>query len=144
MNSFHKRNNFLSVFLFALSFFLTTILFQNITYSVDPDEFLENPKLELRARLISKNIRCLVCQNQSIDDSEADLAKDLRVLIRKKIVEGDTDEEIYSFLIKRYGDFILLKPDFNLYTIALWTLPFVFAMIGIITFFILTKKVRKG
>ncbi len=79
-------------------------------YSVEPDEFLQNPKKEFRARNISKNIRCLVCQNQSIDESSAALAKDLRILIRIKIEQGNSDEEIYSFLTERYGDFILLNP----------------------------------
>ena len=140
----YKDKRYLSIPLLALSFLLAVSLFQNVTYSVDPNEFLEDPKLELRARLISKNVRCLVCQNQSIDDSEAELAKDLRILIRKKILDGDTDDEIYSFLIKRYGEFILLKPQLKLNTFMLWTLPFVFAIIGIIIFFNLTKKSKKA
>ena len=82
--------------------------FSKISYSIEPEEFLQNPKQEIRARDISKNIRCLVCQNQSIDDSSAPLAKDLRALIRIKVQENDTDEEIYKFLTDRYGDFILL------------------------------------
>ena len=140
----YKDKRYLSISLLALSFLLAVSLFQNVTYSVDPNEFLEDQKLELRARLISKNIRCLVCQNQSIDDSEAELAKDLRILIRKKILDGDTDDEIYSFLIKRYGEFILLKPQLKLNTLMLWALPFVFAIIGIIIFFNLTKKSKKA
>ena len=140
----YKDKRYLSISLLALSFLLAVSLFQNVTYSVDPNEFLEDPKLELRARLISKNVRCLVCQNQSIDDSEAELAKDLRILIRKKILDGDTDDEIYSFLIKRYGEFVLLKPQLKLNTFMLWTLPFVFAIIGIIIFFNLTKKSKKA
>ena len=140
----YKDKRYLSISLLALSFLLAVSLFQNVTYSVDPNEFLEDPKLELRARLISKNVRCLVCQNQSIDDSEAELAKDLRILIRKKILDGDTDDEIYSFLIKRYGEFILLKPQLKLNTFMLWTLPFVFAILGIIIFFNLTKKSKKA
>ena len=100
--------------------------FSKISYSVEPEEFLQNPKQEIRARDISKNIRCLVCQNQSIDDSSAPLAKDLRALIRIKVQENDTDEEIYKFLTDRYGDFILLKPPFKISTFLLWSLPFVF------------------
>ena len=103
----------------------------NNSYSVEPDEFLQNQKNELRARNISKNVRCLVCQNQSIDDSSASLAKDLRILIRKKIESGSTDQEIYSFLTERYGDFILLNPPFNFSTYVLWILPFIFFAIGI-------------
>jgi len=101
-------------------------LFPDNSYTVEPDEVLENQKQELRARNISKNIRCMVCQNQSIDESNAPLAKDLRVLIRNKIKEGNKDEEIYKFLTDRYGDFILLKPPLKLTTLALWFLPFIF------------------
>ena len=106
--------------------------FSNNTYSVEPNEILDNKKQELRARNISQNIRCMICQNQSIDESNAPLAKDLRILIRDKIVEGKSDEEIYKFLTDRYGDFILLKPPFKLSTLALWFLPFIFLIIKLI------------
>ena len=118
-------------------------LFLNNSYSVEPEEFLQNPKQEMRARDISKNIRCLVCQNQSIDDSSAPLAKDLRTLIRIKVQENDTDEEIYKFLTDRYGDFILLKPPFKISTFLLWSLPFVFVIIGIFILFVHNKKSKK-
>ena len=114
-----------------------------ISYSVEPEEFLQNPKQEIRARDISKNIRCLVCQNQSIDDSSAPLAKDLRALIRIKVQKNDTDEEIYKFLTDRYGDFILLKPPFKISTFLLWSLPFVFVVIGIFILFVHNKKSKK-
>ena len=117
--------------------------FSKISYSVEPEEFLQNPKQEMRARNISKNIRCLVCQNQSIDDSSAPLAKDLRALIRIKVQENDTDEEIYKFLTDRYGDFILLKPPFKISTFLLWSLPFVFVIIGIFILFVHNKKSKK-
>ena len=113
------------------------------SYSVEPDEVLKNAKQELRARNISKNIRCMICQNQSIDESEASLAKDLRVLIRVKIKNGDTDEKIYKFLTDRYGDFILLKPPVKLSTIALWFLPFIFFAIGFFIVFFHNKKSKK-
>ena len=113
------------------------------SYSVEPEEFLQNPKQEMRARNISKNIRCLVCQNQSIDDSSAPLAKDLRALIRIKVQENDTDEEIYKFLTDRYGDFILLKPPFKISTFLLWSLPFVFVIIGIFILYVHNKKSKK-
>ena len=103
----------------------------NITYAVEPEEFLKDPKLELRARNISKNVRCLVCQNQSIDESSAPLAKDLRISIRNKIKEGFNNKEIYNFLTDRYGDFILLNPPFKKSTIILWILPFMLLCIGI-------------
>ena len=117
--------------------------FSNNSYAVEPDEVLENKKQELRARNISKNIRCMVCQNQSIDESNAPLAKDLRILIRNKIKDGKKDEEIYKFLTDRYGDFILLKPSFKLNTLALWLLPFVFVLIGIFIVFFHNKKSKK-
>ena len=117
--------------------------FSNNSYTVEPDEVLENKKQELRARNISKNIRCMVCQNQSIDESSAPLAKDLRILIRNKIKDGKKDKEIYKFLTDRYGDFILLKPPLRLNTLALWILPFIFLVIGIFIVFSYNKKSRK-
>ena len=118
-------------------------LFSNNSYAVEPEEFLQNPKQEMRARDISKNIRCLVCQNQSIDDSAAPLAKDLRALIRIKVQENDSDEEIYKFLTDRYGDFILLKPPFKIISFLLWSLPFIFFIIGIFILFLHNKKSKK-
>ena len=117
--------------------------FSNNSYTVEPNEILKNQKQELRARNISKNIRCMVCQNQSIDESNAPLAKDLRILIRNKIKDGKKDEEIYKFLTDRYGDFILLKPPFKLNTLALWLLPFIFVLIGIFIVFSHNKKSKR-
>jgi len=118
-------------------------LFSDNSFTVEPEEVLKNQKQELRARNISKNIRCMVCQNQSIDESNAPLAKDLRILIRNKIKEGNKDEEIYEFLTDRYGDFILLKPPLKLITLALWFLPFIFLTIGILIVFFHNKKSKK-
>ena len=112
-------------------------------YAVDPEEILLNNTQELRARKISKNIRCMVCQNQSIDDSNAPLAKDLRILIRNEIKEGKEDREIYNFLADRYGDFILLKPPLKLTTLALWFSPIIFLLIGFIFIFFHNKKSHK-
>ena len=129
-----------------LSIVIIFVMIQFISknsYSIEPEEFLQNPKQEMRARDISKNIRCLVCQNQSIDDSSAPLAKDLRALIRIKVQENETDEEIYKFLTDRYGDFILLKPPFKISTFLLWSLPFVFVIIGIFILFVHNKKSKK-
>lgn len=106
-------------------------LFKTNALTVEPEEFLQDPKLEFKARNISKKIRCLVCQNQSIDDSNAPLAKDLRILIRKKIKDGYTEDEVYKFLTDRYGDFILLKPPFKTKTFLLWFLPIIFSAVGI-------------
>ena len=129
-----------------LSIVIIFVMIQFISknsYSVEPEEFLQNPKQEMRARNISKNIRCLVCQNESIDDSSAPLAKDLRALIRIKVQENETDEEIYKFLTDRYGDFILLKPPLKISTLALWILPFVFLILGSFILFRHNQKSKK-
>ena len=123
--------------------FIVILFFSKNSYTIEPEEFLQNPKQEMRARNITKNIRCLVCQNQSIDDSSAPLAKDLRTLIRLKVQKKETDEEIYKFLTDRYGDFILLKPPFKISTFLLWSLPFVFFIIGIFILFFNNKKSKK-
>lgn len=128
-------------FIFLITMiFLIVQSFSKKCYSVEPEEFLQNPQQELRARNISQNIRCLVCQNQSIDESTAPLAKDLRIIIRKKVQEEHTDEEIYKFLTDRYGDFILLKPPLKTSTYALWFLPFILFMIGIFMLYWHNKK----
>ena len=129
-------------FILIISIFIIQLIANN-SYSVEPDEVLKNHEQEIRARNISKNIRCMVCQNQSIDESNAPLAKDLRILIRNKIKDGKKDEEIYKFLTDRYGDFILLKPPFKLNTLALWLLPFIFVLIGIFFVFSHNKKSKK-
>ena len=122
---------------FSSLIFLNTI---NICYAVEPEEFLKNKKQELRARDISKNVRCLVCQNQSIDESSAPLAKDLRIIIRNKIKKGQTDEEIYKFLTDRYGDFILLNPPFKASTIVLWIFPLLLFILCIFVIYRHNKK----
>ena len=132
----------IKTFSLSVLIIVITILFSKTNiYSVEPEEFLQNPKQELKARNISKNVRCLVCQNQSIDESAAPLAKDLRILIRKNVKEGHTENEIYKFLTDRYGDFILLKPPLKRTTFMLWFLPFVFLAIGI---FILSWHHKKS
>jgi cytochrome c-type biogenesis protein CcmH len=98
--------------------------------AVEPDEILKDPRLEERARTLSSELRCLVCQNQSIDDSHAPLARDLRVLVRQKLVSGDSDEAIRAFLVERYGEFILLKPRFSFDTLVLWISPFALLVLG--------------
>lgn len=98
--------------------------------AVEPDEVLADPALEARARALSKNIRCLVCQNQSIDDSNASLAKDLRVIVRERLVAGESDPAILDFLVARYGEFVLLKPRVTAATYALWYGPWIFLAFG--------------
>ena len=129
-----KKNIINIFFIFLLQFVMSG------SYAVEPDEILLNKKKELMARNISKNIRCMVCQNQSIDESNAPLARDLRILIRNQIQKGKTEEEIYKFLTDRYGDFILLKPPFKLTTLALWFLPLAFVLLGIFIVYFHNKK----
>ena len=130
------------ILMIVISIFLTQF-FLNVSYAVEPEEILENQRDESRARNISKNIRCMVCQNQSIDESSAPLAKDLRILIRKEIRDGKKDEEIYKFLTDRYGDFILLNPPIKLETIALWFLPIFFLFFGFFIILNHNKKAKK-
>ena len=132
-----EKNIINILFIFLLQFLIVS------SYAVEPDEILLNEKQELMARNISKNIRCMVCQNQSIDDSNAPLARDLRILIRNQIKEGKTEKEIYKFLTDRYGDFILLKPPFKMDTLALWFLPLFFVLLGIFIIYFHNKKSKK-
>ena len=132
---------FNKIFFFIVLSSLISLIVTNICYDVEPEEFLKDQKQELRARDISKNVRCLVCQNQSIDESSAPLAKDLRIIIRNKIKKGQTDEEIYKFLTDRYGDFILLNPPFKASTIILWILPL---LLFIFCIFIIYRHNKKS
>jgi cytochrome c-type biogenesis protein CcmH len=99
-------------------------------FAVQPDEQLPDPTLEARAREISGGLRCLVCQNQSIDDSDAPLARDLRLLVRERLKAGDSDGEVRDYLVARYGDFILLKPPFEVATLVLWLTPVLVLVAG--------------
>jgi len=109
---------------------IAALLFGGAALAVQPDEVLKDPALEKRAREISAGLRCLVCQNQSIDDSDAQLAKDLRVLVRERLVAGDTNDEVESFLVQRYGEFVLLKPTFGAHTLLLWLTPALVLVLG--------------
>ena len=100
------------------------------SFAVRPDEILPDPKLEARARVLSHELRCMVCQNQSIDDSDAPLAHDLRVLVRERLKAGDTDRQVLDFLVARYGEFVLLKPRFEWRTAPLWLAPIAILPIG--------------
>ena len=110
--------------------------------AVEPSEILRNPQLEIRARNLSQNIRCLVCQNQSIDDSNASLAKDLRKIVREQLVSGASDDEIYNFLIERYGDFVLLRPPVKATTYILWYGPLFIFFAGLVlsALFLIRRK----
>jgi cytochrome c-type biogenesis protein CcmH len=99
-------------------------------YAVQPDEMLKDTRLEARARDLSGGFRCLVCQNQSIDESDAPLARDLRILIRERLTTGDNDQQIKDFVVARYGDYILLKPRLTVSTFVLWATPFLIVLAG--------------
>jgi|TARA_B110000438_G_scaffold290238_1_gene325740 cytochrome c-type biogenesis protein CcmH len=138
-NKIYKLNK---IFILTLIISLN-INIKNYSLSVEPNEILKDSILENRARQISKNIRCVICQNQSIDESNSILAKDLRILVRKKLQEGYKDKEIYNFLAERYGDFILLKPPLILSTIGLWFLPLIFIIIGFFVIITYNSKPKK-
>ena len=99
------------------------VIAASLAHAVTPDEMLQDPALEARARTLSQELRCMVCQNQSIDDSEAPLAHDLRVLVRERLKAGDSDRQVLDYLVSRYGEFVLLKPRFEMRTLVLWGLP---------------------
>ncbi len=108
--------------------------------AVVPSEMMADPKQEKRAREISKELRCLVCQNQSIDDSDAELAKDLRVLVRERIAAGDSDKEVLDFVVHRYGDFVLLRPPVKGATFVLWAGPAIIALMGVLAVVVFLRR----
>ncbi len=109
-------------------------------FAVNPDEVLADPALEARARTISSELRCMVCQNQSIDDSNAELAKDLRLLVRQRITDGDSDEQVMSYIVSRYGEFVLLRPRFEAKTLMLWGAPLVLFVVGGISLLVFARR----
>ncbi len=111
--------------------------------AVEPDEMLDDPKLEARARALSQEIRCLVCQNQSIDDSNAALARDLRIIVRERLIAGDSDQSVLDYLTARYGDFVLLNPPMRPRTIALWYGPALILGLGAAAVVTLTLRRRR-
>jgi len=111
-------------------------------FAVQPDEILNDPALEARARALSQELRCMVCQNQSIDDSDAPLARDLRILVRERLVAGDSDAQVIDFLVARYGEFVLLKPRLSWHTALLWSAPFAVVIIGAIGFVVAGRRKR--
>ena len=125
-----NRWKFFASFFQKRSAFLCLLLFSCGAFAVEPRERLENPALEARARDVSRSLRCLVCRNESIDESGADLARDLRVLLRERINAGDSDEAARQFIVARYGDFVLLRPPVGQATVVLWFGPFVLLAVG--------------
>jgi cytochrome c-type biogenesis protein CcmH len=123
---------------------LAVLLYPIALYAaVQPNEMLSNPALETRARALSQQLRCMVCQNESIDDSDAPLAHDLRVLVRERLQAGDSDAQILDFLVARYGEFVLLKPRLSWRTAALWGLPPALLLVGIGLLVIAAKRRRR-
>lgn len=123
--------------LLTLAIFLLT---PHIALAVNPDEMLDDPALEARARQISKGLRCLVCQNENIDDSNADLAHDLRLLVRERLKAGDSDEEVVNYIVDRYGEYVLLKPPVNAATIWLWIAGPVLLVLGLLIAFVYARR----
>jgi cytochrome c-type biogenesis protein CcmH len=111
---------------------LIMLVASSAAWAVEPNEMLADPALEARARAISKELRCMVCQNESIDDSQAPLAHDLRVLVRERLKAGDSDAQIINFLVSRYGEFVLLKPPLSWHTVALWGTPPGLLLLGVV------------
>src|SRR5499426_467953 len=128
---------FVSIIVFALS-----LLAASQAFAVQPDEVMSDPALETRARALSKELRCMVCQNQSIDDSDAPLARDLRLLVRERLKAGDNDSQVIDFLVARYGEFVLLKPRFSAHTALLWLGPAAVLLVGAFGLFLIARRRR--
>lgn len=122
---------------------LILMFFATASFAVEPDEILTNPALEARARDISENLRCVVCQNEAIDTSNSGVARDLRLLVRERLVAGDTDEQVYDYVVARYGDFVLFRPPWKPSTYALWLSPVIAAVVGIFVVFGLFRRLAK-
>src|SRR5437588_5788282 len=125
--------------LVAIAVFIV-LQFATAAVAVQPDEMLAEPKLEARARALSRELRCMVCQNQSTDDSEAPLARDLRILVRERLQAGDNDGQVLDFLTARYGEFVLLKPPLSWHTALLWLAPSGVLMLGILTLVVARRR----
>jgi cytochrome c-type biogenesis protein CcmH len=130
-------------FLLAIAVFII-LEFAAVALAVQPDEMLADPKLEARARNLSRELRCMVCQNQSIDDSEAPLARDLRILVRERLRAGDSNAQVLEFLTARYGEFVLLKPSFGWHTALLWLAPAGVLMLGVLSLIIAQRRRMAG
>jgi cytochrome c-type biogenesis protein CcmH len=123
---------------------LAAVMAAGPAHAVRPDEMLSDPGLESRAREVGRELRCLVCRNQSIDDSDADLAHDLRVLVRERIVAGDSDDGVVAYVRARYGDFVLLRPPFEWGTLLLWGGPFLILVFGGMALARFYRRPREG
>ena len=126
----------------AIFTIVVILFFPLAALAVDPGEILKDPNLEKRARSISKGLRCVVCQNQSIDDSDAQLARDLRILVRNRIVAGDSDTAVIDYVVSRYGDFVLLEPPVKGVTLVLWFGPIFMTLAGLIGLILFFRRQR--
>jgi cytochrome c-type biogenesis protein CcmH len=131
----------ISVVALVVAALVALILVVPPAHAVEPGEMLKDPALEARARRISQELRCLVCQNQSIDDSNAELARDLRVLVRERLAAGDSDAAVLAFVEARYGEFVLLRPPLKLHTLALWSAP-ILLLLGIAVYLVRRSRSR--
>ncbi|HWK97639.1 MAG TPA: cytochrome c-type biogenesis protein [Pseudolabrys sp.] len=121
---------------------LAALLMPFHAFAVQPDEILKDPALEARARALSQELRCMVCQNQSIDDSDAPLARDLRLLVRERLEKGDSDKQVLDFLVDRYGNFVLLKPPVEPQTLLLWAVSPLMLMVGVGALIVMARRRR--
>ncbi len=121
---------------------LIALITSSSAWAVEPNEMLADPVLEARARAISKELRCMVCQNESIDDSQAPLAHDLRVLVRERLKAGDSDAQVMNFLVSRYGEFVLLKPPLSWHTVVLWGTPPGLLLLGMVMLVVVVRRRR--
>ena len=140
MRVFHPRHRQMSVIVGLCLLLLSA----SRLLAVEPNEVLADPALEARARAVSKELRCMVCQNQSIDDSDAPLAHDLRVLVRERLKAGDSDAQVMNFLVARYGEFVLLRPLFAWHTAALWGLPPAALLVGLAAIVFVVRRRRSA
>ncbi len=129
-------------FLFLAAFLILSVAPNAL--AVQPDEVMADPVLEARARALSKELRCMVCQNQSIDDSDAPLARDLRLLVRERLKGGDTDQQVIDFLVVRYGEFVLLKPQMSWHTAILWLGPPTVLLAGALVLLLFARRRARG
>ena len=123
---------------------LVLMLCATTANAVEPDEILSDPTLEARARAISADLRCVVCQNEPIDTSNAGVARDLRLLVRERLVKGDTDKQVFEYVVARYGDYVLFKPPWKSTTYALWLTPILLAILGMFSVSLILKHSSKG
>ena len=124
----------------AFAVLLLAALVHANAFALEPDEILDDPVLEARARVVAKQLRCVVCQNQSIDDSNADLARDMRLLVRDRILAGDSNQDVLDYMVDRYGDYVLLNPPFKPSTFLLWTGPAIIGGFGLMAVFLYYRR----